>query len=379
MLSTGDEIRARRRGGGGAPDLRRQPADADRDPAALADGGGRPRPGADDAEAVAAALDRGAAEADAILTSGGASAGDEDHVAALLKARGALATWRIAVKPGRPLALGTLARPAGLRAAGQPGGGLRLHARLRPAGAPAARRRALGGCRAGCGCPPPSRSASAAGGASTCGRGSTTTAGSRSSPPRARGGSPGSPGPSGLVELEDGPRAIRARRSGPLPALRRVRAVAAVRAAAAAALHRRGLRDALHDDRRAHAVLAALARRLGPDAGGGRRSTPRSASRCGWSPGWRSRRSPTGSTAGATPWSPARCGDVALFLAHLGIERKGVLLAATLAVGATMAGIGPIAEALGVAAARGLGLRLRPGARHRLGRLSRRRTWSSGR
>ncbi len=60
---------------------------------------------ADSADAVAAALDRGA-EADAILTSGGASAGDEDHVAALLMARGTLDTWRIAVKPGRPLALG---------------------------------------------------------------------------------------------------------------------------------------------------------------------------------------------------------------------------------------------------------------------------------
>jgi molybdopterin molybdotransferase len=56
--------------------------------------------------AVAAALDRGAAGADAILATGGASAGDEDHVATLLKARGALAVWRIAVKPGRPLALG---------------------------------------------------------------------------------------------------------------------------------------------------------------------------------------------------------------------------------------------------------------------------------
>jgi PPP family 3-phenylpropionic acid transporter len=43
---------------------------------------------------------------------------------------------------------------------------------------------------------------------------------------------------------------------------------------------------------------------------------------------------------------------ILLFLAHLGITRRGVLLAATLAVGATMAGIGPIAEALGVAAAR---------------------------
>ncbi len=51
-------------------------------------------------------LDRSAPDVDAILTSGGASAGDEDHVSALLKATGTLNHWRIAVKPGRPLALG---------------------------------------------------------------------------------------------------------------------------------------------------------------------------------------------------------------------------------------------------------------------------------
>jgi molybdopterin molybdotransferase len=56
---------------------------------------------------VRAALDRGAAEADAIVTTGGASAGDEDHVSRLLAQEGRIATWRIAVKPGRPLALGT--------------------------------------------------------------------------------------------------------------------------------------------------------------------------------------------------------------------------------------------------------------------------------
>jgi molybdopterin molybdotransferase len=59
----------------------------------------------DDREAIAARLDRGAAEADVILTSGGASAGDEDHVSALLRSRGTLSSWRIALKPGRPLAL----------------------------------------------------------------------------------------------------------------------------------------------------------------------------------------------------------------------------------------------------------------------------------
>ena len=60
----------------------------------------------DDAMAVRAALDKGAADADAVLTSGGASAGDEDHISAELKRHGALNTWRIALKPGRPLALG---------------------------------------------------------------------------------------------------------------------------------------------------------------------------------------------------------------------------------------------------------------------------------
>ncbi len=43
---------------------------------------------------------------------------------------------------------------------------------------------------------------------------------------------------------------------------------------------------------------------------------------------------------------------IVLYLAHLGIHTRPLLLAATLAVGAVMAGIGPIAEALGVAAAR---------------------------
>ena len=49
---------------------------------------------------------QGCREADVILTSGGASAGEEDHVSALLGEAGAMALWRIAVKPGRPLALG---------------------------------------------------------------------------------------------------------------------------------------------------------------------------------------------------------------------------------------------------------------------------------
>jgi molybdopterin molybdotransferase len=59
----------------------------------------------DDPDALKEALDEAARSADAILTSGGASAGDEDHVSKLLRSSGSLAWWRIAVKPGRPLAL----------------------------------------------------------------------------------------------------------------------------------------------------------------------------------------------------------------------------------------------------------------------------------
>lgn len=60
----------------------------------------------DDRAALRARLDEAASKADVILTSGGASAGDEDHVSALLREAGAMQEWRIALKPGRPLALG---------------------------------------------------------------------------------------------------------------------------------------------------------------------------------------------------------------------------------------------------------------------------------
>ncbi|MDE0783744.1 MAG: molybdopterin-binding protein, partial [Planktomarina sp.] len=60
----------------------------------------------DDPEALRKALDRAAECADVIITSGGASAGDEDHLSAILNTTGTMALWRVAVKPGRPLALG---------------------------------------------------------------------------------------------------------------------------------------------------------------------------------------------------------------------------------------------------------------------------------
>ncbi|MGC8119965.1 gephyrin-like molybdotransferase Glp [Marinobacter sp. VGCF2001] len=59
----------------------------------------------DRAEEVKAVLEQGAQQCDLILTSGGISAGDEDHVSKTLKAHGDISNWRIAIKPGRPLAL----------------------------------------------------------------------------------------------------------------------------------------------------------------------------------------------------------------------------------------------------------------------------------
>jgi molybdopterin molybdotransferase len=60
----------------------------------------------DDRSKLRTILNDAASRCDAIIASGGASAGDEDHMSALLQGTGSLALWRIAMKPGRPLALG---------------------------------------------------------------------------------------------------------------------------------------------------------------------------------------------------------------------------------------------------------------------------------
>ena len=60
----------------------------------------------DDPDALRAMLDQGAADCDVIITSGGASAGDADHMSALLTGTGSFALWRVAMKPGRPLVMG---------------------------------------------------------------------------------------------------------------------------------------------------------------------------------------------------------------------------------------------------------------------------------
>jgi len=60
--------------------------------------------------AVRAALDEAGARHDLIVTSGGVSVGEEDHVKQAVEALGAIHTWRLAIKPGRPIALGQVGR-----------------------------------------------------------------------------------------------------------------------------------------------------------------------------------------------------------------------------------------------------------------------------
>jgi molybdopterin molybdotransferase len=58
------------------------------------------------------ALREAARDHDLILTSGGVSVGEEDHLKAALAAEGRLDTWQIAIKPGKPLAFGEVYRGA---------------------------------------------------------------------------------------------------------------------------------------------------------------------------------------------------------------------------------------------------------------------------
>ena len=68
-------------------------------------------------------LRRAVAENDLVLTSGGVSVGEEDHVKPAVEAEGRLDMWKIAMKPGKPLAFGQVRRGDGTEAAfiGLPG------------------------------------------------------------------------------------------------------------------------------------------------------------------------------------------------------------------------------------------------------------------
>ncbi len=59
---------------------------------------------------VREALGAAAQAHDLVVTSGGVSVGEEDHVKAAVEALGRLHLWRLAIKPGRPIALGQVGR-----------------------------------------------------------------------------------------------------------------------------------------------------------------------------------------------------------------------------------------------------------------------------
>ncbi len=63
----------------------------------------------DDYDATRRAFVEAAARADIIVTSGGVSVGEEDHVKPAVQAEGTLDLWQIAMKPGKPLAFGAVA------------------------------------------------------------------------------------------------------------------------------------------------------------------------------------------------------------------------------------------------------------------------------
>jgi molybdopterin molybdotransferase len=64
----------------------------------------------DEPAALEQAFMQAADQADAIITSGGVSVGEADHTKAMMKKLGDVAFWRIAMRPGRPMAVGRIQR-----------------------------------------------------------------------------------------------------------------------------------------------------------------------------------------------------------------------------------------------------------------------------
>lgn len=74
----------------------------------------------DNFDATVAVLRKAAQLADAVITSGGVSVGEEDHVKAAVEAVGKLTMWKVAMKPGKPLAFGELGKAFFLGLPGNP-------------------------------------------------------------------------------------------------------------------------------------------------------------------------------------------------------------------------------------------------------------------
>lgn len=76
---------------------------------------------ADNLKATQAALAEAARTGhDLILTSGGVSVGEEDHIKPAIESLGRLHFWRVAVKPGKPLVFGEIDERSGLSSASLP-------------------------------------------------------------------------------------------------------------------------------------------------------------------------------------------------------------------------------------------------------------------
>lgn len=70
----------------------------------------------DDKDALEAAFYKACTSADVVITSGGVSVGEADHTKAMMRQLGDVEFWRIAMRPGRPMAVGTLKRADGTKA-----------------------------------------------------------------------------------------------------------------------------------------------------------------------------------------------------------------------------------------------------------------------
>jgi len=94
----------------------------------------------DDPERLAAKLSEAAQAHDLVLTSGGVSTGEADYVRAAIETIGSLVFWRVAIKPGRPVAMSVLGGSAFVGLPGNPVAVFVTFARVVRAAAAAARR-----------------------------------------------------------------------------------------------------------------------------------------------------------------------------------------------------------------------------------------------
>ena len=75
----------------------------------------------DEPDLIAAWLRQVARHADLIVTTGGASVGEHDWIRSILEAEGDLSLWRVAIKPGKPIAFGRFAGTPVFGLPGNPG------------------------------------------------------------------------------------------------------------------------------------------------------------------------------------------------------------------------------------------------------------------